>query len=168
MKQHNLLGLFEYALMPASCHVAIVESTNSCAAMHQSLMRVSIDFDKGKFFMEGDWPFLIASNRHSSSSWLAYHAGRVAIAATIYPAGNIDLEDDFNDGLICPLEGTINDFNSINSCSGMIILDKIRNNKRNPHHSWDISLYLYDYQVENCEITYKLPVYTKKGSDKFN
>ena len=168
MEQKNLLGLFEYALMPASSHVAIAESANYCVPMHLPLLHVCIDFDKGELFLEGDWPFLVASNRHSSSSWLAYHAGTVSVQATIKPAGNIDLDDDLNDGLIFPVEGIISDRNNINLCSGMIILDKIRSNKKNSHHGWDISLYLYDLQVENCEIKYRLPVYTNKETEKLN
>ncbi|MCW3089802.1 MAG: hypothetical protein JWP81_871 [Ferruginibacter sp.] len=168
MEKNNLLQCFEYTIMPAAFYASMIETEHSLVAQHQPLMRVCIDFEKGKFFLEGAWQFLVASNRHVSSSWFPHHTGRVAVEADIYPSGVIDLDDYNNDGLVCPVEGIINDRNNRSSCTGLIVLDKTWSGKTVPHHIWDITFYLYDYQVDDCEINYKLPVYKTINNDDSN
>jgi|SRR5688500_1374317 len=168
MQTQNILSNFEYVVVPSISMISFVKTAGDPVAEHLPLMLVKINFEYGKLVLEGDWRFLVASNRHADPFWFSLHSRRVGIEAKIYPAGVIDLDEYKNDGLVFAVEGIIKDGSSLNSCSGIIVLDKIRMLTGIPTHKWDISFYLYDYQVDNCEIKFKLPVYTTSGKRNNN
>jgi len=166
MQTQNTLSNFEYVVIPSVSMVSFVKTARHPVAGHLPLMMVKINFKDGKLILEGDWHFLVASNRQANPYWFSLHSGRVGIEADIYPAGVVDLDDHNNDGLVFPVEGIIKDGSSSNSCSGLIMLDRIKTMTEVSTHEWNISFYLYDYEVDNCEIKFKLPVYTT--SDNWN
>lgn len=162
MQTKNLLHVFEYAVIPSVSLVSLAKTAKHPVAEHLPLMQVRIDFEDGKLILKGDWHFLMASNRQADPSWFSFHSGRVTIEADIYPTGVIDLDDHNNDGSVFPVQGIVKDGNNFNSCSGLLLLDKIEN------HEWSISFFLYDYEVDNCEIKFKLSVYTTSRNANSN
>lgn len=159
MKTNTPLQRFEFAIMPAASLVSLYENENHPVADHLPLMRVNIDFAKGRFLLDGDWQFLVSANIRSRSAWFSYHEGRVTVELSLFYSSVIDLSDPFSDGLVMVAEGLINDGSSINACSGMVILDKLTHPEKSGDHGWDITFYLYDYQEDKCEIKFKLPLY---------
>ncbi|HMF72070.1 MAG TPA: hypothetical protein VK616_11370 [Flavitalea sp.] len=168
MQTQNIISSFEYTAVPSVTMASFVKTARRPVAGHLPLMLVKINFKDGKLILEGDWHFLVASNKHTNPYWFSLHSGRVGVVADIYPAGVIDLDDYNNDGLVFQMEGIIKDGSSLNSCSGLIVLDKIRTSTGISTHKWDISFYLYDYEVNNCEIKLKLPVYTTNDNRNNN
>ncbi|HMH33075.1 MAG TPA: hypothetical protein VK543_08585 [Puia sp.] len=169
MKKNNLLQRFEYAIVPAASTISRIETSTYHAAGHLPLMQVSIDFENSKFSLEGDWQFLVVSNRHASPSSFSFRDGRVKIEADIYPGGSIDLDDRQSDGLVVPLMGgIINERSQQNSCSGFIVVDKKKPHAAISEDEWEISFYLYDSHADDCEIKYNLPVYGKMDQTNYN
>lgn len=159
MNTDILLQRFEFAIMPAASLVSLYENENYPVADHLPLMRVDIDFAKGRFLLDGDWQFMVSANVRSRSEWFSYHEGRVTVDLSLFYSSVIDLSDRFSDGLVIVAEGLIKDGSSINACSGMVILDKSTHPQKSGYHGWDITFYLYDYQEDKCEIKFKLPLY---------
>jgi len=157
MKQQILLKEFEYSI-PASSMVLAHLKQDQIIAEHLPLMKVAVDFETGLLKLEGDWRFMMASNKHNKASWFACHRERVKIETAIYPALAINLDDPESDGLIFPLEGVIKDGNTLSSCSGLLVFDKTPGGNDLVNYQWEISFYLYDSQFDDCEIKFKLPV----------
>ena len=153
------LQQFEFAIMPPTSVVQMSEYKNYSGGCHLPLMQVNIDFAKGKLLLEGDWGFMVYANKHARPEWLSHYKGRVTIDVSLYPAAAIDLLDPFNSGIVLPADGTINNGRIVNSCSGLVILDKLSGSQKIGGHGWDIIFYLYDYHLDECEIKFKLPVY---------
>jgi hypothetical protein len=160
MKKQILLKKFEYSI-PLSALVKAGLRKNHFVAERHPLMKVTIDFENGNLTLQGDWQFMMAYNKHSEKSWYSYHKERVKIETAIYPASVINLSDPNSDGLMFPLEGKIKDGNYLSACSGLLIVDNIRGIKGFASDRWNISCYIYDLQFDNCEIKFKLPVYTR-------
>lgn len=159
MKTTTLLHCFEFAIMPAASLVSLHGNENHPVATHLPLMRVNIDFEKSRLLLDGEWQFLVAANVRARSKWFSYHEARVTVDLSLFHATVIDLSDPFNDGIVIVADGIINDGSSINSCSGMVILDKSAHPQKPGYHNWDITFYLYDYQEDKCEIKFRLPLY---------
>jgi len=77
----------------------------------------------------------------------------------IYPTLTIDLADPYSDGLVFPMEGSIQDSIYDSSCNGLLIIDKVKDTKGQFYSYWNISYFIYDVQVDDCEIKFKLPLY---------
>ena len=167
MKKPILLKQFGYSIQPSVFALASVKKSH-IVAEHMPLMKLVIDFENGDLKMEGDWHFMMTSNKHNESSWFDYHKGRVQIETAIYSSSVINLNDPENDGLVFPLDGHIRDGNYIGSCSGLLVLDNARGRNGLISDQWNISVYLYDLQFNDCEIKFKLPVYTAKANRNNN
>lgn len=127
---------------------------------HRSPLTAGIDFECGRFSIEGDWHYMMTCNRHAEQASFDFHKQRVSIEGSIYPGFTIDLSDDNNDGAVFILEGNIKDINNQSSaCSGLMVLDKIIENNTLAVDTWNISIYLYDNSNEDCEIALKIPVF---------
>lgn len=159
MKQPILLQQFDYSIPASSLALAVINN-NHAVAEHLPLMKVTIDFENGLFKLEGDWQFMIKSNRQNEASWIRYHGERVSIKMDICSEAKIDLANPYCDGYIAALEGTIKDGNNLSSSSGLLVIDNVRNVKGLISNHWTISFYLYDLQLDDCEIKFKLPLYT--------
>jgi hypothetical protein len=133
---------------------------NHIVAEHLPLMKVVIDFENGNLKLEGDWLFLMASNKYNEVRCSHNHRERVQIEATIYASAPINLDDTENNALVFPLEGTIKDADYLTACSGLLILDSVPGFHKSTGSQWNTSFYLYDLQFDNCEIKFKLPIYT--------
>jgi hypothetical protein len=141
---------------------------NHIVAKHLPLMKVVIDFENGNLKLEGDWQFMVASNKNNELGWLTYHGERVKLETDVSSSFAINLEDPRSDGLIFPLEGSIRDGNSLGLCSGLLVLDNVRDSYGLISDQWNISFYLYDSRADDCEIHFKLPVYLGSFNGAFN
>ena len=167
MKKPVLFKTFSYAVVPAAEIMNNVPAENQAAGKPASLVNVDIDFEQENFRLEGDWQYMMASNRHAEQTWFACHQQRVSIEASIFPGITIDLADDNNDGLVFIIEGIIRDEGTADTCSGLLVLDKTASGHETPG-KWDISFYLYDNAHGDCEIAFRFPVYGRGANDLLN
>jgi hypothetical protein len=158
MKKPILLKQFKYSIPPSVIALTGVEK-NYAVAEHLPLMKVAIDFENGNLELEGDWHFMMASNKYNEAGGSDYHKGRVQIETAIYASSPINLDDPENHGLVFPLDGTIKDSNYLTACSGLLILDSVPGFHKRTGSQWNISFYIYDLQHDNCEIKFKLPIF---------
>jgi len=158
MKKPIFLKQFGYTI-PTSAVALIGIKKNHIVAEHLPLMKVVIDFENGNLKLERDWHFMMVSNKHNEQNCRDYHKGRVQIETAIHASSQINLNDSENDGLVFPLDGTINDGNYLTACSGLLILDSVLNSDKCIGSQWNISFYLYDLQFDNCEIKFKFPIF---------
>ena len=156
MKEQILLKQFEYSIPPSVN--ALTGIKRKVVAEDLLLMKVVIDFEKGSLELEGDWQFMMASNKQHEASWFKYHRERVKIETTISPASAINLNDPCSDGLMFPLEGNIKDGMYLSACSGMLVVDNVRGSDDTISNQWNISCYIQDNQMDDCEINFNLPV----------
>jgi hypothetical protein len=156
MKKPTLLTQFEYAILPSA--IAVTESKkNNFVAEQLPLMKVVIDFEHGHLKLEGDWHFMMSTNKNNDANGFECHLERVQIETDIYASSAIDLNHRANDGLAFPLHGSIKDGNSLSSCSGLLAFDKDRRIALT-NDLWNISLYLYDVHFFEWEIKFTLPI----------
>lgn len=132
------------------------------------LMRVQIDFEKGELELEGDWYFLMMANAYLDESWLPFHRDRVLVKTAVYPAFSIDLNDPESDGLIFPLEGTLQDGSCLSGCSGLLVLESTRITNGVVRNQWNITCYLYDSHFDEGEIKFQMPLYISEGNKNYN
>ena len=135
---------------------------------HLALMKVNIDFENGTLALEGDWQFLMASNKHNEAVWFSHHRERVKIETSLYSGFAVDLNDEDSDGLMYALKGSIKDGNCIAECTGLLIVDNVRTHYGFISNQWNISFYIYDTVFDECEIRFKLPLYIPGINSIFN
>jgi hypothetical protein len=167
MKEELLLKEFQYTI-PASLLAFKGVKNNYLVAEHLPLMQVTVNFEEGELKLEGDWRFMMAANRHNEPGWLIYHRERVEIETAIYSSLVIDLNDRYTDGLVFPLEGSIQDGDSLHSCSGLLVTDNVRGSDGLIGNQWNISFYLYDAQFDDCKIKFKLSIYQTSLNENNN
>ena len=164
MKKPMLLKQFRYSI-PPSVFALMGIKKDHIVAEHLPLMKLLIDFENGTLKLEGDWHFLMASNKYNDARCFNNHRERVQLDTTIPASSPINLSDPENNCLVFPLDGTIKEGDYLTACSGLLILDSVPGFHKRTGSQWTISFYLYDLQFDNCEIKFKLPVYTT-SSDK--
>lgn len=167
MKKQLLLKKFEYVI-PASALSLAVVNRKYIPPAHLPLMKVIIDFENGQLKLEGDWQFMMTANKHNDANCLSFHRERVKIETSIYSKLVLDLDDPYSDGLVLPLEGSINDRSFASPCTGLLVIDNAGDSNRLISDQWAISFYLYDIQFDNSEIKFRLPLYQTMVDGKNN
>ena len=167
MKTPALFKKFNYSIAPVALANKTVTSNNA-GSNEASLVNVTIDFEQEDFSLEGDWQYMMSSNKHAEKNWFNCHQQRVSIKANIYPGLAIDLSDDNNDGQVFIIEGTIKDDDNTGSCSGLLVLDKIATSDKANTSKWNMSFYLYDTAHDDCEISFRFPVYGRPTNELLN
>lgn len=167
MKSALFLKQFEYAIPPSALALVSLKD-NHIVAQFLQLMHVVFDFEDGIMKLEGNWQFMMSSNKHNEANWFTCHRDRVKIEAAIFPALPINLCDPASDGLVLPIEGNINDGESIGACSGLIVIDNVRGKDGLCSNQWNISFYIYDLQFDYCEISFRIPVYQSEINELNN
>ena len=92
MKKQFLLREFRYSI-PSAALVVSATKDNHVVAEHLPLMSVCFDFEKGEIKLEGDWQFMMATNKHNEANWFTCHRNRVKITADISGVSPINLCD---------------------------------------------------------------------------
>ena len=167
MKKPILLKRFGYSIPPSAVALVGVKK-NHIVAEHLPLMKVAIDFENGNLKLEGDWHFMMASNKYNEARCFNNHRERIKVETTIHASLPINLNEPGNDVLVFPLDGTIKDADYLTACSGLLILDSVPGPDKCTGFQWNISFYLYDHQFDDCEIKFKLPVYTTTSKENRN
>ncbi len=162
----DLFKQFNYCVSPAALPAKYSENKSAC--IPSSLVNVNIDFEHENFKLEGDWQYMISSNKHAEENWFDCHKQRVSVEANIYPGLAIDLTDDKNDGLVFIIEGIIKDETNTGNCTGLLVLDKEIAIDEPTINKWNLSFYLYDNTNSDCEIAFKLPVYGRQANNYVN
>jgi hypothetical protein len=155
MTTQTILKQLDYTIPVSSMALSLLP-TNQTYAWHLPLMKLNVDFEQGTLFMEGDWSYLVLSNRNNDAKNHYKGRGRVQIESYIYSSQPINLKDVGSDGLMLPIEGVIKDGLSTGSCSGMLIIDNDRTRHGMISNNWSIHVYLYDPQFNDTEIKCKL------------
>jgi hypothetical protein len=117
------------------------------ATAHFHLANVNIDFEKKDLSIEGD---------------------SIKVKATIYPGFAVDLSGSSDDEFIFSLEGIIQDSKSINTCSGLLVLDSMTNSHAIGGKEWYATVYLYDDYDDEREIKLRLPMWSLAGNAELN
>ena len=155
MKQKQLLSQFTYSI-PAKTFAS--SRRGSCSKYSPSMV-VQIDFNNGKFFLYGDWQFIMRSNCQAESSWISAHGDSVNIELDIQPDRIIDLSNSINNGLTLFMKGTLSDGKQISPCTGMLAFSIPSNHAQITDRYWELSFDLYSHNNEGGAIKFKLPVY---------
>ncbi|MCU7551767.1 hypothetical protein OCK74_21780 [Chitinophagaceae bacterium LB-8] len=159
MRNPLLLKQYIHSIPASSLALpAMSKNVNKGSSEQQPLMQVMLDFENGHLKLEGDWQFLIASNEKNDAACVNYNQERISLDAAIYPALPINLDDEESNGLVLALEGRIKEGAFFSYCTGLLVIDSIRTGFVGPQ--LNITFLLYDLQVKNSELTFKLPVYT--------
>jgi len=98
------------------------------------LAKVNIDFEKGSLSLETD----------------------VKVNATIYPGVRVHLSDVADEEFVFCLEGIIANGDTINTCSGLLVLDSMINRNAPCGKEWHATIYLYDDYDDEREIKLRL------------
>ena len=167
MKKQSVLKYFEYRIQPPAMALAQT-GRKHIAIQHLPLMKVAFDFEKGKMKLEGDWNFMINVNKHNEANYFTQNRERVRIDASILPVFPINFCDPATDGLMLPLEGTINDGESIGDCTGLVVLDMLPGTGKPAMGQYQVSFYIYELQYEFCEIKFRIPLYPELDGGYFN
>jgi len=167
MKKSTLLKQFEYSILPSA--IALIgRKKNYVVAEHLPLLNIVIDFEHGNLKLEGDWNFMMTSNKFYESRWFDHHMERVHIETDILSSSVINLSDSANEGFAFSLEGIVRDGNYITAFPGLLILENVRGLNGRITEQWNLTLYLSDLQFNGCEIKFELPIYIKRGNEDKN
>lgn len=169
MKPQALLHLYEYAT-PDSRFVRTdpLKDSNGQVAECRPVIKAKIDFFNSRLRMEGDWQHMAALNGGSNRDSIFAHFGKVVIEAVLYPSSAVNLHDHRNDGLVFQLEGSIRDGHFLCLCSGLLVMENIRTSAALVSDSWNMCIYLYDTEFDECQLQIKLPLYILTENSVYN
>ena len=131
-----------------------------------NMTNVNIDFEKGNLFLEGDSQLVLYETRRSRLARSAFRKGRIKVNATIFPGVKAHLSDVAGSELVFSLEGLLEDGKTINTCSGLLVLNNPGTRKGIGPEKWHLSVYLYDNYNDKREIKLKLTMhYVTKNAE---
>ena len=88
--------------------------------------------------------------------------------AHIYCGLNINLSGSTGDELVFLLEGIVDDGDSKNPCSGLIVIGNRTNMHKSGGKEWDLRISLYDNNNEDREIKLDLMMYSLSQNAELN
>jgi hypothetical protein len=145
MNNQDLLRQFEYSVIAKSS-----PSEKGVRALF-----VTADFNRGKFYMKGNWQAIIHASDEFDKVIFSIRSEVVEIGMEIFPCGVVNLLDHSNDGLIMFLKGAINDEKRVSPCTGMLVFKHAEMQGRDP---WSLHLYLYEPRSGYSEIKFRFPI----------
>jgi hypothetical protein len=152
MKQPVYLKSFEYS-MPASekdlDHRVILY--RDYFEMHLPLVKVNIDFVNKRLVLEGNGN-LVKTLSKTELTRVDFEKARIKVNAKIYCGVNINLSRSSTEDLVFFLEGIIDDGESKNPCSGLLVIDSRTNSHPSVEKEWDLRVCLYDHYNDDREI----------------
>jgi hypothetical protein len=152
MKKMLPLRKIEYSVPIAAKSTRHVAVDGEIGHEHPAiLLNVQIDFQSGQFQLEGNWRFIMSSNKHSEKHWFRLHRDRVKFTGTVFPGQAIDLSEATT-GAAYAVEGMLSDGDSTAEYSGLLLLDQVKKNKTPGTQCWQLNLYLYNSESDDCEI----------------
>jgi hypothetical protein len=145
MNNQDLLQQFEYSVI----------SESSASEKGARALFVTVDFNRGKFYMKGNWKSIIHASDEFDKVIFSIRSEVVEIGMEVFPHGMVNLLDHSNDGLILFLKGAINDENRTSPCTGMLVFKHTETQERDP---WSLHLYLYEPRSGYSEIRFRFPI----------
>jgi hypothetical protein len=116
-------------------------------ATAKNRVSVDIDFEKRNLAIEGEG---------------------IKIKTAIYPGVGVDLSDNIDDELVFSLQGVLEDGKTINSCSGLLVLQCDMEGQARSVRDWRVSVYLYDDYDGDREIKLNLTMWLLPGNPQLN
>jgi hypothetical protein len=153
MKQPIYLKNFEYSI--PSSEKDFNPSGNlyrDYLQMHLPLVKVNIDFVNKYLFLEGNG---IQAKTLSSKTELTrfdFERERIKVNANIYCGLDINLSGSSNEGLVFLLEGIIDDGESTNPCTGLLVIDHRESSHESGGNEWDLRVCLYDNDEKEIKL----------------
>ncbi|MBX9784296.1 MAG: hypothetical protein K2X48_13480 [Chitinophagaceae bacterium] len=166
MHQTAILQKFEYSI-PATIYKMWGANEEYFPAQYQPLMSVRIDFVKG-LLLEGNWQFMVKANKHNADKWITSHRGRVQMDLSFSSSFAVELNNQTDEGFVFPMDGYLNDFQSLTELTGLLIIEKCSRTSGVITNQWNVSFYWYDCGFDVCEIKFCLPVYVNDMVDETN
>jgi len=122
------------------------------------LLNIQVDFQTGQLQMDGNWKFIVGSNQRAERHWFGFHRERVKLIATVYPGQAVDLAYA-KTGAAFAIEGKLSDADGEVEYCGLLLMDPPKANSKRDTGCWNITLYLYNSESDDCEIKLKWPFY---------
>jgi len=166
MKSPVLLRQLEYKI-PVSDKKLVPIPHQHCVAEHLPLLYLKVDFEESWISVEGDWQYMVLSNRYFKPHWLDYKSGRVKIDMKICQGESVRLNDPYSDGLVFVMKGEIADGNYTSPCSGILVIENIRS-EGHITDCWQLTLCICDVQFQECEIRFSIPVFISHHKESCN
>jgi hypothetical protein len=169
MKQPIYLKSFEYSI-PASekdlNHRGILY--RDYFKMHLPLVKVNIDFEHKYLVLESNGFPTKCPLSKSALTRFEYGKERIKVNANIYCGLNINLSRSSGDELVFFLEGIMDDGESKNPCSGLLVIETATSIYESGGKEWDLRVYLYDNNNEDKEIKLDLMMYSLSQNAELN
>jgi len=115
------------------------------------LLNVKIDFQSGQLRLDGNWNFIISTNRYAEKHWFNLHGERITFNGTVFPGHAVELSDA-KTGAAFAVEGFLSDADTATEYTGLLLLDPAKTNKTPGTVCWNLSIYLYNSGSDDCEI----------------
>jgi hypothetical protein len=153
MKQPVYLKSFEYAI-PAP----VKESNEGTGLrpdyfeMHLPLMKLNIDFENEYLFLEGNGIQIKTLSSKTELARFDFEKERIKVNANICCGSDINLYGSSNGGLVYLLEGIIDDGESKNACSGLLVIERRPNSRESGRNAWDLKVSLYDNDEKEIKL----------------
>lgn len=145
-----------YHIVPQSGTMA--GHTAAIPSQHAHYLRVMLDFAAQHYSIDGDWRYLVQLNAKSGKNWERLHQPRVRLQGHMYLPISIADEGVSDFSMVCSLEGNISDEAGVHVCTGLLVIDQKAGSDGHEHQNWEVTLYLYDHEIEECELVIKLPL----------
>jgi hypothetical protein len=169
MKQPVYLKSFEYSI--PSSEKDFHDGGNlhgDYLEMYLPLMKVNIDFVNKCLFLEGNG---IQAKTLSSKTELTrfdFVKERIKVSAKICCGLNINLSRSLNEELVFLLDGIIDDGETKNPCTGLLVIDSRTNRYESGGKEWDLRVCLYDTYNDDREIKLDLMMYSLLQNAELN
>jgi hypothetical protein len=169
MKQPVYLKSFEYSI-PASDkdfrHRGILY--RDYVQMHLPLVKINIDFENKYLALETNGFPATTSSKKTERTRFAFEQERIKVNANIYCGLDINLSGSAGEELVFLLEGIVDDGDSKNPCSGLIVIGSRTNVHESGGKEWDLIISLYDNNNDDREIKLDLMMYSLSHNAELN
>jgi hypothetical protein len=169
MKQPVYLKSFEYSI-PASekdfSHRGILY--RNYIKMHLPLVKINIDFENKYLVLETNGFPATSSSKKTERTRFAFEKERIKVNAHIYCGLDINLSGSSGDELVFLLEGIVDDGESRNPCSGLIVIGNRTDMHESGGKEWDLIISLYDNNNDDREIKLDLMMYSLSQNAELN
>lgn len=169
MQEPVLLSRFEYAMLSSTITVSSRDGLEKYPFGSQvPLVSIKIDFEKGDFWLEGNRQFMLFSRKTRKVRELVSQQERVRVESSLFPGSVIDLSDRSNDGLFFTMDGSILYGGMLKTCTGLMLLENIRNKQGDFTRHWSIAFNLHVITQKEYELKFKIPVLQKDEQEGWN
>jgi hypothetical protein len=166
MKQPVYLKSFEYSI-PAS-EKNFYDRDNLYGDYLEMPLKINIDLVNKYLILESNgFPAKFISSKTELTKF-DFEKERIKVNTNIYYGLNINPSSSSNNELVFLMEGTIDDGENKNPCSGLLVIDSGTNRYEFGGQEWGLSVYLYDNYNDDREIKLDLMMYSHSQNAELN